>query len=439
MKPGDVLAGRYRLDAIIGAGGVGRVWRAQDTILEREVAIKLVDLTAHHDDPEAIARFRREAVATAGLSHPNVVTVFDSGTDGEVAYIVMQLLSGPVLRSMIHNQGQLSYAEGIPLAKKIAEGLAAAHAIGITHRDIKPGNIMLNDGEPNIVDFGIARLEQDGNQTLTLPSMAVGTPAYIAPEQAMGQSATPASDMYSFGCLMLAIFTGKPPFEAEAPIALARAHISERPPQLVELRPDAPEALNDLVAHLLAKDPVDRPSAETVVAELTRIEEDPLAKSSLGILPDDLPPRVPARHPIISLAEVPGSAKATNPLSWILAGLLILTFIFALIKLRPDSTPTQPPASSVTVTQSAVPTVQSTAPAPPPKTMVSVKPVTLRPTTYRPTVTRSAVSTVTVTATATQKATTTATATRSVVVTTSVTTTATAPAPADPEPAQPTP
>lgn len=209
MEP--IIANRYRLDERIGRGAVGEVWRARDTTLNRDVAVKIVNLSAH-PDPSAAARFRREARATAGLSHPNVVRVFDAGFDdpGE-AFMVMELLGGPSLGELA---GRISVLEAVELTAQVAAGLGAAHDVGVIHRDVKPTNVML-DGvgdrrAAKVVDFGIARLAQSGDATLTAPATALGTAAYMSPEQASGTAVTPATDVYSLGCLLFALLTGKP-------------------------------------------------------------------------------------------------------------------------------------------------------------------------------------------------------------------------------------
>lgn len=271
----EILADRYRLDERIEIGGVSTVWRAFDLNLNREVAIKILDLTIHHDDPETLARFQREAVATAGLNHPNIVAVYDTGIDKNLAYLVMELLTGPTLRELLDKLGSLQFEESLALTKSVADGLAAAHAIGIIHRDIKPSNVMLHHYIPKIVDFGIARLEQESGADLTQPTMTLGTPAYIAPEQALGATVTSASDIYSFGCLIMALLTGHPPFQSDQPLELTQMQVSDVPPRLIDLRPNTPPALDELVAQMLAKDPSCRPDAETVSAELGRLLADP--------------------------------------------------------------------------------------------------------------------------------------------------------------------
>jgi eukaryotic-like serine/threonine-protein kinase len=266
----EVLAGRYRLEERIGVGAMGEVWRARDLRLQRDVAVKRVRLDGHID-PAAQARFEREAVAMAGVSHPNVVLVYDAGTagdDGRTAYLVMELLDGPSCSALIGEGSPLPIEEVERIGLGVARGLAAAHAAGVVHRDIKPGNVVVSRGVPKIVDFGIARLEMEATSTLTAPQMTIGTAAYMSPEQAMGKPVGPSSDVYSLGALVVALASGSPPFGVSNSLALMRAHIDDAPPLLTELREDASPALAALVERMLAKDPADRPTAVEAVQVL---------------------------------------------------------------------------------------------------------------------------------------------------------------------------
>jgi serine/threonine-protein kinase len=268
----DLVAGRYRLEERVGVGAMGEVWRARDVVLQRDVALKRVRLDSHVDAATR-ARFQREAVAMAGLSHPNVVSVYDAGTDeggdGRTAYLVMELLDGPSCADLIASGRSLSLGEVERIGAGVARGLAAAHATGVVHRDIKPGNVVVSRGVPTIVDFGIARLEQEATTTLTAPQTTIGTAAYMSPEQAMGRPGGPASDVYSLGALLIALASGSPPFGSSNALALMRAHIDDPPPSLADLRDDAPPGLTALLDRMLAKDPARRPTA----AEVARVLE----------------------------------------------------------------------------------------------------------------------------------------------------------------------
>lgn len=287
-------SGRYRLVERVGAGSIGQVWRAYDASLQREVAIKTVNL-AMSSDPSTGARFRREAVATAGLDNSNVVQIYDSGVDGHTAFIVMEFLRGPNLQTIINREGPIPHAQAVPLLAQVAAGLGAAHAIGVTHRDVKPANVVLDGQEltatPKIVDFGIAHLNDQQGTSLTSTMTAIGSAAYMSPEQASGNRVSQASDMYSFGCLITTVLTGRPPFPGESPVAVARAQVYDTPTPLRQLRADTPEALETLVTALLSKDPAGRPNARETEQALRAIAAGgPEASTVVASLIPALPP-----------------------------------------------------------------------------------------------------------------------------------------------------
>ena len=266
-----LLVGRYRLDRRIGSGGMGHVWAAHDTVLGRDVAVKVQQFDPH-GDRAAFERFVREARTAAGLQHPNVVTIFDSGTDGDTAFLVMELLPGPTLDGYVAQQGPLPEREAVALAGQVASGLAAAHGAGVVHRDIKPANLMFDArGTLKIVDFGIAHLAQTAAARLTAPNTVIGSPPYLSPEQLQGRPADERSDLYALGCVITTMLTGRPPFEAEHPLAFAHQHVSAQPPRIRDRRPDINPTLDALVAQMLSKSPQDRPqSAREVLDRLTR-------------------------------------------------------------------------------------------------------------------------------------------------------------------------
>jgi len=306
--------GRYRLVERVGAGAIGQVWRAQDTTLEREVAIKTINL-ATSADPSTEARFRREAVATAGLNHPNVVQIYDSGVDGHSAYIVMEFLHGPNLQAVVTKQGPIGWQAALPMLAQVAAGLGAAHRFGVIHRDVKPANVVLTSDDlrstPKLVDFGIARLNDQQSTALTSTMTAIGSAAYMSPEQASGERVGSSSDMYSFGCLMVTVLTGQPPFPGESPVAVARAQVYDTPPLLRSRVPDAPVSLENLVAALLAKNPEDRPGADEVVAALNAIQGDPQAPG-LVAAPAPIGPAADAATMAMSPSTLPGADADTT-------------------------------------------------------------------------------------------------------------------------------
>jgi eukaryotic-like serine/threonine-protein kinase len=267
LAPGAVIADRYELGELVGSGGMGRVWRAHDRVLDRTVAIKV--LRGEYADDEAFRiRLRAEARAAAAIAHPNVVQVFDYGEEqapdgGCIAYIVMELIAGEPL-SAILAAGPLPAERVRQILRDVAGGLAAAHAGGVVHRDIKPANLIVGaDGSVKLTDFGIARAADAA--ALTTTGELIGTAQYLAPEQVNGQTATARSDLYSLGVVAYHCLAGHPPYSEGSPVEVALAHLNSEPPPL----PDGvPADLSALVLGLMAKDPNDRPtSAAVLVAE----------------------------------------------------------------------------------------------------------------------------------------------------------------------------
>ncbi|MFE6976091.1 protein kinase [Streptomyces sp. NPDC057682] len=271
---GEVLENRYRLVEKLGAGGMGQVWRAVDARLDRDVAVKVIAQNAPATG-ESAARFRQEARATARLTHPRIVTIHDHGealVDGQqILFLVMELVPGRSMASFDAAERR-SVETVVAWALQICAGLAAAHRAGVVHRDIKPANVMVyGDGEHDlkICDFGIARLVEESGAGLTGTGAAIGTPAYMSPEQVRGDRTLDGrSDLYSLGCLLYQLLVGRPPFEGVGWSVLAQ-HLNGTPEPVRSLRPDVPAALDRLVAALLHKDPDDRPAtAEAVSARL---------------------------------------------------------------------------------------------------------------------------------------------------------------------------
>ncbi|MER8220390.1 serine/threonine-protein kinase [Streptomyces sp. NPDC094143] len=263
MRRGRVLlAGRYRLDVEIGRGGMGEVWRAYDETLARAVAVKL--LLPQDTDATAASRFRLEAQTAGRLNHPNLVGVLDFGEYDNRLYLVMELVEGDSLAGVLAASGALPAGRVADLAAQAAAGLAAAHGQGIVHRDIKPANLLLDHhGTLKIGDFGIARFLDDPGAALTATGQIVGTGLYLAPERALGQPAGPASDMYSLGCVLYQLLSGRPPFQADTAVALLHQHLDAAPVPPRELGvAGLPPAFENYLLGLLAKQPEDRPSAQ---------------------------------------------------------------------------------------------------------------------------------------------------------------------------------
>jgi len=255
-----ILNDRYRLDEIIGSGATATIWRAWDTRLDRPVAVKLLDGPGLGVD-------RDEARTLARLSHPGIVAIFDTGTDGGDAYLVMELVEGRSVISRLAD-GVFPIDEAAAVMAQVCDALAAAHAAGIVHRDIKPGNILIGPGRTvKVCDFGIARLLDTTSRTAT--DVAVGTSSYMSPEQVEGQPVDGRADLYAVGCVLLQMLTGDPPFTGVNAFSVAYQHIHYEPPSVRSRRPDIPEGLDRLVSRLLAKNPDDRPAtAAQVRAEL---------------------------------------------------------------------------------------------------------------------------------------------------------------------------
>jgi serine/threonine-protein kinase len=232
------------------------VWRARDEMLGRDVAVKILS-AQHAADPGFLARFEGEARHAAAVSHPRLVTVFDCGVESGTPFIVMELVAGRTLRQVLDEAGVLPPGQAVAIAAAVCEGLEAAHAAGLVHRDITPANIVLNGGEVKVLDFGIARA--DGTRAATAGGTVVGTVAYLSPEQASGQPADPRSDLYSLGCVLFEMLTGRPPFTADSAVGLAYRQVHDDPGPPSAWRPGLPAPLDQITARLLAKDPASRP------------------------------------------------------------------------------------------------------------------------------------------------------------------------------------
>jgi serine/threonine protein kinase len=279
-----LLAGRYRLTDRIAAGGMGEVWRGEDQLLNRAVAVKLLP-TGRAGDESFLARFRAEARYAASLSHPGIARVYDYGESSEFggAYLVMELVRGEPLSAILARAGRLSPDATLDIVSQAARALDAAHQAGIIHRDIKPGNLLIAaGGATKITDFGIATAVRAQASHLTETGMVMGTAMYVSPEQATGAPVTAASDIYSLGVVAYECLAGHVPFQAREPLAIAYAHKHAPVPPLP---PDVPPPVADLVYDMLAKTPDRRPASVRVVADRADMLRDALA---LGRLPDPL-------------------------------------------------------------------------------------------------------------------------------------------------------
>ena len=268
----SLLGDRYKLGEMIGTGGMADVYVAEDTRLARQVAVKVLrsDLAR---DPSFVARFRKEALAAAALNHPGIVAVYDSGEE-PAPYIVMELISGHTLRELIHKGERVPLKRALEIGEGILAALEYSHHSGIVHRDIKPANIMITDnGDVKVMDFGIARALADLGATLTSTWNVVGTAQYLSPEQALGEVADLRSDIYSTGCLLYEVLTGKPPFTGETPVSIAYQHVSGVLVTPSSIVPDLPAGVDTFLTVALAKNPDDRyQSAGLMLDDLYKIK-----------------------------------------------------------------------------------------------------------------------------------------------------------------------
>src|SRR6187551_136624 len=264
---GTILGGRYRLVELLGQGGMATIYRATDTQLGRDVAVKVLR-PEYLRDPDFSSRFRFEARSVASLSHPNIVGVHDYGEDPSGPFIVMELVDGEDLATILRANGALPPRQAARITAAVARALAAAHAKGIVHRDVKPGNVLIGrDGQVKVADFGIARAVAEAQ--MTLPGTTLGSVHYFSPEQVRGEPATNESDIYSLGIVMYEMLTGVRPWEGDSAASVALARLSGPIPDPATVRPSVPPDLASITRKALALDPNDRwPSAAAMADAL---------------------------------------------------------------------------------------------------------------------------------------------------------------------------
>src|SRR6202043_1383629 len=262
MIQSRLLGGRYELDGVVGRGGMAEVYRARDIRLDRVVAVKTLreDLAR---DATFQARFRREAQSAASLNHPSIIAVYDTGEDMEgpenLPYIVMEYVDGRTLRDLLREDRRLLPERALEITDGVLRALDYSHRHGIVHRDIKPANVMLTrSAEVKVMDFGIARAVSDAQATMTQTAQVIGTAQYLSPEQARGERVDARSDLYSTGCLLYELLTGRPPFTGDSPVAIAYQHVRENPIPPSRLDPSLPPWADSIVLKAMAKSPNDR-------------------------------------------------------------------------------------------------------------------------------------------------------------------------------------
>ncbi|MCX5200137.1 protein kinase [Streptomyces sp. NBC_00237] len=306
---GSVAGGRYQLRDLLGEGGMASVYLAYDAALDRQVAIKTLHTELGREDAFR-ERFRREAQAVAKLSHTNIVSVFDTGEDdlggARMPYIVMEYVEGQPLGSVLNDDiqryGAMPADKALKITSDVLAALETSHEMGLVHRDIKPGNVMMTKrGVVKVMDFGIARAMQSGVTSMTQTGMVVGTPQYLSPEQALGRGVDARSDLYSVGIMLFQLLTGRIPFEADSALAIAYAHVQEEPVAPSSINRTIPPAVDALVARALKKNPNERfPSAAAMADECHRV----LA----SVQPGAAPMIVPGSGPVQGAGSGVGSA-----------------------------------------------------------------------------------------------------------------------------------
>ena len=262
--------GPYRIERLLGRGGFASTYLAHKDGAKGAVALKLLH-PFRQDDPEFLARFRQEAHLGSLLDHPNIVRLLDQGPHGDTPWLVMEYVEGQRLDAFLKEQGRLPLAMVVDLARQVASAMAHAHARGVIHRDLKPGNLLIQEGHLKIMDFGIARIMDAA--TLTTTYAFLGTPTYAAPELQLKTQVGPAADRYSFGIMLFELVAGHPPFHGETPFEILDQHRSAELPDLKALRPETPQALVDLVAGLTRKAPGDRPNDQATIDTLEGVVE----------------------------------------------------------------------------------------------------------------------------------------------------------------------
>jgi eukaryotic-like serine/threonine-protein kinase len=338
---GQVVANRYELERVLGTGGMATVFCAFDSVLERKVALKVLHEHFARDD-DYVARFDNEARAAARLTHPNIVTVMDRGEQDGRRFIVFEYVEGETLKELAARDRPLPIDLVLRLGADVARGLGFAHANGIVHRDVKPQNVLVDDhGRAKVTDFGIARTGTASGHTET--GTIMGTGSYISPEQARGDRSGPESDVYALGAVLHELLTGSPPYDGPTLVAVAMRHVRDPVPDVRSKRPDCPRELAALVERCLAKNPAERPRAEEVSRELTRIAR----VVPQGEAPADERTFVISRRPIARRRRPAGRRLAAFAAALVLAAAVL---VGALLGFDDEGTASRPVAVQAVAT-----------------------------------------------------------------------------------------
>ena len=291
LAAGTLLGDRYELQEVVGSGGMAAVWRAHDRVLDRPVAVKVLHANLA-GDPSFLERFKAEAMASARLTHPNIVSVFDTGADGSVAYIIMELVGGETLRDRLVHSGPLAPQEAAAVMVQVLNGLEFAHEHDLIHRDVKPGNVLLTpDGRVKVTDFGIAKAAYGGTADPTTTGKVLGSVPYLAPEQVEGQPLDARADVYAAGAMLYELLTGRPPFQAETDLAAAMLRLTSDPIPPRAVRSGIPKSLDAIDMRALARDRDQRyATAADMSAALARFEAASRGTAQMTLEPDDEPP-----------------------------------------------------------------------------------------------------------------------------------------------------
>lgn len=323
---GRILGNRYRLLELIGEGGMALVYKAEDSLLCRAVAVKILR-PQYASDAEFVERFHREAKAAASLSHPNVVNIFDVGKEDKIDYIVMEYIPGDNLKDIIKRDAPMAVERALDITRQIGEALHHAHQRNIIHRDIKPHNILVTpEGQIKVTDFGIARAISASSFTQT--GMVVGSVQYSSPEQVKGGVVGPQSDLYSLGCVLYELLTGTIPYQGDTSISIAMQHLQGDLVPIRELRPDIPAVVAKIVEQAMAKELTERyASALAILKDISFIDSKDYRKRNL-INNTDLPTQT---WKSVSIPEEPDRKDDRNILAWLISGLVISLILVGII------------------------------------------------------------------------------------------------------------